>query len=216
MPPSLSVFVQCPPTFRPGFEKCRKAIEASDIGADYSCVMHRPGDTVFEHFFHVLDHMASAPTELVVRLEDDVDVNQHFVHNVTTWPKLHDRRFGVGWLFDPAGRGYTIHDRIYQRPPSRDYWMNTELAYSLAVVMWKKDVPAVRASCERWYAKHGGDAQDIALSIAPRTFGKELVVHAPSLVEHLLKMPSTLGHGHSRHATSCGAFFRDWRRSEPT
>lgn len=214
MTPSLSVFVQCPAVLRPGFERCKKAIESSDIGTDYTCVMQRPGDSVFEHFLHVLDCMGQSDTELVVRLEDDIDVNRHFVHNVTTWPTLHDARFGIGWLFDPGGRTYTTHDRMYQRPPTKEFWEYNTLAYSLAGVMWRRDIPVIRDSCARWYEKHGGDAQDIALSVATRALGKLLAVHAPSLVEHLLDMPSTLKHQHNRHATSCGAFYVDWWRGE--
>jgi hypothetical protein len=215
MAPSVSVFVQCPPKLRDGFERCRASIEASDIGTQYVCAMQQSGSSVFEHFLTLLDAMADADTELVVRLEDDVDVNVHFMHNAATWPALHDPRFGVGWLFDPAGRTFTAHDRSRGRPPSREIWECNHLAYSLAVVMWRRDVPAVRKSCAHWYEKHGGDAQDIALSVAPSSFGRSVVVHAPSLVEHMIDMGSTLRHPHSVYATSRGTFLREWKRGAP-
>jgi hypothetical protein len=210
----LSVFVQCPPTLRKGFDVCRKAIEESDIGTDYTLAMHPPGRTTFEHFLEVLDRMADAPTDLVVRLEDDVDVNRHFKHNVLSWPTLHHKDFGIGWLFDPGGNTYSIHDRMYQRAPSHEVWEHSQLAYSLAAVLWRKDVPAVRAHCAKFYAKYGGDAQDLALSETPISLGRRLVRHAPSLVEHMIDLPSTLSHGHNIHATSQGSFFKDWKRGE--
>jgi hypothetical protein len=216
MAPSVSVFVQCPALPRDGFERCRSSIEASDIGTQYVCAMQQPGVGVFEHFLTLLDTMADADTELVVRLEDDVDVNVHFVHNVATWPALHDPRFGLGWLFDPGGRTTTVHDRVYNRPPSHEIWECRQLAYSLAVVMWRKDVPAIRKSCASWYEQYGGNAQDLALSVAPNSFGKSVVVHAPSLVEHMIDMGSTLHHQHNVvYATSRGTFLRDWKRGAP-
>lgn len=215
MTPSLSVFVQCPQVLRPGFEVCRAAIEESDIGKDYTLVMQQPGVGVFEHFLSMLDQMADASTDLVVRFEDDVDVNRHFVHNVVTWPALHSERFGLGWLFDPGGATYTTHDKMYGRPPSREFVPAGQFAYSLAVVMWRRDVAAIRKSCARWDARMGGNAQDLALSEAPWSFGKDTIVHAPSLTEHLINLPSTLKHFHNMYATSMGSFFKEWQRGAP-
>lgn len=215
MTPTLSVFVQCPATLRPGFERCRTAIEESDIGKNYTLCMQRPEHGVFEHFLSILDQMAASDTDLVVRLEDDVDLNLYFVHNVVTWPRLFEKSFGMGWMFDPGGATCTIHDHIYQRDPSREYTPPGQIAYSLAVVMWKKDVLVYRDYCARWFAKNGGDLQDIALSEAPASVGKQLIVHAPSLCEHMIDMGSTLGHPHDVHGTSMGSFRKKWKRGDP-
>ena len=214
--PSLKVFVQCPVKLREGFDKCRASIESSDIGTDYELCMQEPGTHITEHFMALLRHMSEAKTDLVLRLEDDVEVNRHIVHNLTTWPTIHDPRFKIGWAFDPAGRTRTIHDHVYERPPSREIWEEDELAYSLAVLMWTRDVMAIHDACAEFYKTHPGTtAQDLALSRAQHHIGGGLVIHPPSLVEHMLDLPSSLNHPHDKYSTSMGSFMKDWKRGAP-
>ena len=195
----------------------RTAIETSDIGTNYEIAMHPPGVSLIDHFIALLRHMAEAKTDLVLRLEDDIDVNRHIVHNLTHWPAIHDDRFLIGWAFDPNGSCRTIHDHIYQRAASNDRWMDNDVAFSQAAVMWTRDVHDIANACAVFWKLHpelDGAFQDMALSNAPRILKRgRVVVHAPSLTEHLIDLPSQLAHSHAHEATSNGTFIKDWKRA---
>ena len=214
---SLSVFVQCPKALRPGFERCRASIEESDIGKNYEVVLQEPGVGLIEHFVGLLRRMGRAKTELALRLEDDVIVNRFIVHNLTTWPAVHQARFLIGWAFDPGGRGFTVHDRIYQRAASSERWIDCEdVLYSQAILLRTCDAADVADACEKFWKIRPdlpGAYQDLALSNVPRILGRgAVVIHAPSLTEHLIELPSQLEHRHDLHATSMGTFVADWKR----
>lgn len=213
----LKVFVQCGMTLRSGFEKCKASIEASDIGTDYELVMQGAHVDLIDHFIGMLRHMAQADSELVLRLEDDVAVNRFIVHNLTTWPAVKKQRFLLGWAFDPGGAAMTVHDRMYQRPASRERWIDSgDILYAQAVLMKTRDVPEIADACREFWRQRPelpGSYMDLALANVPRILGRgAVVVHAPSLTEHLLQLPSQLEHRHDLHATSMGTFLKDWKR----
>lgn len=212
---TLAVFVQTVEGREAALALTRSQIELSDVGSDYTVLMGEPGKTAREHLLAVLDAMASSGADLVLRLEDDVDVAPHVRHNLTTWPELHDARFGAGWAFAPGGVR-TIHDYWYQRP-GESKWVGGPLAYSQAVLLWRRDVDATGRGCVEWFAKHPGRAsQDLAIVAAVYGLNKQVCIHAPPQVEHRIEHGSTLAHPHNRlSGTTCGEFvmFRDWRRA---
>jgi hypothetical protein len=217
--PLISVVVQAgPEPGRPGWDQIRASIEASDIGTNYA-VMFQPTDmSIREHFLAVLDRLAASQADLCLRLEDDVEVNQHILYNLVSWPELDDPRFGIGWAFDPGGSAYSVFDRKWRKIPTKPRWTNLQCAYSLGTLMYRKDIPAIRAQCAQWFAQHPSPCeQDLALSSAANQLGKWICIHAPSLLEHRIDLPSQLGHSHrgDRGAHSNGAFFKDWRRGDP-
>jgi glycosyltransferase involved in cell wall biosynthesis len=214
---SITVVVQAPPQSRPGWEQVRQAIEASDIGTNYDVMFQRPEHNSREHFLAVLDRLAAADTDLVLRLEDDVDVNRHILYNLSTWPELDDPRFGVGWVFDAGGSTYSSFDRKWRKIPTKCRWTNCRIAYSQGTLIHRRDVPWIRERSKLWFDIHPGvNDQDLALSEVICQRGKWICIHAPSLLEHRIDLPSMLNHGHSaRLGQSSGAFFKDWRRGDP-
>ena len=209
---SLSVVIQAMPG-RPALEKTLASLRASDL-PDPTILYQPPDRTPVEFFLSVLDWMAQSPAELVLRLEDDVLVNQHSLHNIETWTAPHDaERFGMGWLFDPGGTTQSVHDKIYQRVGETDRWHCGGLLHgALGTLAWTRDMPEIRQYAAEYLAEHGA-VFDLALAHAVMRRGRCICVHAPSLLEHQ-ESTSAFGHfTHPVHDTSNGSFFSSWRRS---
>lgn len=209
---NITVIVQSVPG-RPSWRETRLSIEASDIGERYKLAQQQPNVAMRDHFLGLLDRAASARTPWVLRLEDDVLVNRHIISNLESWPAKNEPRFGIGWLFDPGGTTRTVHDRMYQRP-GKDRWHRGKLHCSQGVLMRTEDIPELRKRCAAWFdeQKDPGGRQDIALSESVMAMGREICVHGPPLVEHLVNYQSTLGNARMRWHTTEGAFKLDWRR----
>jgi hypothetical protein len=89
-----------------------ESIEGSDIGANYS-IFEDPNDWTFPADYPKLqawwaEAMRSAAEaaialgcELMLRLEDDILVNDHIIHNVERWDAVNEQKFGLGTLFYP-------------------------------------------------------------------------------------------------------------------
>lgn len=106
------LFVWLQTTVRRDSSKTRASIEASDIGNRYTTAI----DTNFwkfpadypklqlwweEHMLKMADLALANNCLWMLRLEDDIVVNKHIVHNVSSWPALNDPFFGIGTLFYP-------------------------------------------------------------------------------------------------------------------
>lgn len=196
----VTVVVQGVPDRGLAWERSRESIEASDIGTDYMLMLNPEGVNPRQHFLNVMQRLADAPTEWVLRLEDDAIVNRHIVHNLRTWPALTAPDFGCGWGFFNG----------HQQGP----WKGPELHGSLATLFRRAHLPAVMAGCKKWFAAHKGRlSQDLAMSRTVWDLGKRLYLHQPPLVEHPIDTPSTLGHLHNRAAhTTRGRFQLEWKR----
>jgi hypothetical protein len=218
---SIAVVVQaCPAPGRPGWPEVQASIEASDIGKNYQLCFQPPELTIRQHFVASMQQGAAVGADLVLRLEDDIDVSRHILHNLGTWPLIDDPSFGLGWAFDPGGAGYSTYDRKWRHTPTKSRWETKLIAYSQAVLCWTRDVPELLLHCERWFAEHPKSPceQDLALSNAAiHGLGRRIAVHSPSLVEHRLELSSQLDHAHQgvKAAHSNGSFFKDWRRGDP-
>lgn len=208
---NITVIVQAVPG-RPSWPETRRSIEASDIGARYELALQAPDRTPREHFLALLKRAALAPTPWVLRLEDDVLVNQSIIHNLQTWPAKSDPQLGAGWLFDPGGTTRTVHDRMYGRVGT-DRWHQGELHCCQGVLLPTECLTELAELSARWFDAHPGKlSQDLALSHAVAEMGLAICVHAPPLVEHLAHHTSTLGNPVMRWHTTEGAFKPDWRR----
>lgn len=216
-PSDVTVIVQGVPN-RPCWERTRATLEASDVGTRYELLLQPPGLPARQHCLNVLRRMAEAQTPLVLRLEDDAIVNRYLLHNLATWPVIHETRFGAGWGFSPGNYGQHIYDHIFQRQhDGNGRWVNApQIHGAVATLFWTSFMPAVLTEVERVWSKETVAprklGQDIAMSRAVWKLGKRVCVHNPSLVEHKLGQ-STLGHiTHPKHDTSNGAFHPTWRR----
>jgi len=218
---SITTFVQAPPAVRKGWEQVAESIEQSDIGKDYTLILQPPELSIRQNFMAILKRMGQCKTEMVLRLEDDVLVNRYILENIESWPERHEERFGCGWCFDPGGTTYSVRDRMYQRPPTQNRWVNVpHLAYSQAVLFYVKDMKEVSHYVWQWFSSRGGlkqpkaCEQDLAIAWAINQMKRQVCIHAPSLAEHLIDMPSSLGHNHPQNSgTSNGTFSVEWRRS---
>lgn len=195
----ISVVVQAVPDRGEAWERCRRSIEASDI--EHFLVLSQPPNlTIGQHFLSVLRHALESPNEFTLRLEDDAIVNQHVIHNLRTWLDIHRDDFGAGWAFSPV--------------TNTGRWMRREIHGSVGVLLKKKVLPQIIERCERELLEQPDRTdQDLMLSRAVRDSGLFVYLHYPSLVEHPIDVPSTLGHRHTAAAgTSSGRFKHSWRR----
>jgi hypothetical protein len=187
---------------RAAWSRSKASIEASDIGRGYELMLHPPGATLGEHFLYVLKRALDAPTDFVLRLEDDAIVNQHILHNLTTWPDKDLSDFGAGWAFCPVTQ--------------RGRWMARELHGSVGVLLKKSALASIIEHCRAdLLAQPDRLDQDLMLSRAVRASGLFVYLHNyPCLVEHPIDAPSSLGHAHTALAgTTKGRFSSTWRRS---
>ena len=196
---ALTTFIQAVPG-RPCWEKMRERLESSDIGRNYTLYYHPPGLSMHDNFVRLLRRMSRAPTEYVLRLEDDCsDVNLHITHNLLTWPALQDPAFGVGWGIHTGGSA-----RKYQ-----DSWKDKPIHASLCTLFRTLDLPEIIA-----HVSESRLPQDIAIGDAVLRMRKRICIHGPSLVENDISVPSVVGStGHNVvNHTSRGSFDREWRR----
>jgi hypothetical protein len=214
---SVAVVVQAPRVPRPGWDQVQAAIEASDIGTNYEVLLQRPEHSLADHVIATLTRLHESGADLCLRLEDDVDVNEHIVHNIQTWSDVNDTRFGAGWLFDPGGCAWQRADREANRPSTQTRWHKGTLVYSQAIVFRREHLIDIRDQCAAWFAQRPVVQHanlDQALSTASIARGRQIAIHAPALVEHRIDLPSTLGHRHNPRgtATTRGAFAKEWKR----
>lgn len=196
----ISVIVQTIPDRGEAWERSKKSIEASDIGANYSLLFHPPGWTIGQHFLGTLRWALDSPCDFTLRLEDDAIVNQHILHNLWTWPDIHREDFGVGWAFSPV--------------TNTGRWTRPELHGTVGMFLKKSALPPIIESCEQALEKQPDRIDyDLMFTRAVRDSGLFLYIHYPSLVEHPIDVPSTLGHKHTKIASTTSGRFREaWRR----
>jgi len=81
-----------------------ESVAASDVG-DRMEVMRQPTgchrDDFYMQTLHDLAHRDDI--DWMLRLEDDVLVNRHLLHNVCRWNAVHHPLFGAGWLSVTGG-----------------------------------------------------------------------------------------------------------------
>jgi hypothetical protein len=195
----ISVIVQTVPDRGEAWERCRLSLESSDAGRYLRLV--QPKDmTMGRHFIGTLKWALDLDSPFTLRLEDDAIVNQHIIHNLWTWPDKDREDFGAGWAFSPVS--------------NTGRWQRRELHGSVGVLLKKSVLPAIIERCERELDEQPDRTdQDLMLSRAIRDSGFFIYIHHPSLVEHPIDVPSTLGHRHTAIAgTSSGRFSASWRR----
>ena len=200
----LEVFVLAAPGRDEAHARSFASLRASDIGDRFTVCLHPAGITKEEHWRATHERASRATTELVLVLEDDVLVNQHIVHNATTWRWPFDRGFGAGWLYNPGG--YAQRDTWYG---STWEWFGT-----CAVLYRTERLPAlIDKAWQRMLDRQ--IPWDCAMAWAAHAHGgRKIRVHFPSLAEHLVDLPSTMEHRPSPMRTSRGSFSEDYRRPD--
>jgi hypothetical protein len=204
----IDVVVLAAPGRDEAHRRCYSSIEASDIGQRYTVCEHPPGVTAREHWQRTLERAAAARSELVLVLEDDCLVNRHILDNCRSWKWPTAHHFGAGWLYRPGGFC-----------GDRDEWYTKGIDwYGTVGVLYRTELLGrfVEEACA-WMAEHDSNAWDCAIARAVLCGGYGLRVHYPSLVEHMIDVPSKVGHEtnpeHDYYfRSSRGTFKVDWKR----
>lgn len=182
-------------------ERTFASIEASDIGRNYEVSMHPAGMDKNEHWRRTHELAASAKSEFVLVLEDDVLVNRFILENIASWGWKHNTDFGAGWVYKPGG--YC---------GNRDVWYSGKRPWAMTpgVVYKTSDLPRL---IEIAMGVMRTMPWDCAMAWAATDGGRRIRVHAPSLIEHQNDVPSVLGNpSQSPLRTSRGTFEEEWRR----
>ena len=176
------------------------SIEQSDIGTKYVVCEDKKERTfprdyadlqkTWDAFWRdMLKQAAVRKCKYVLRLEDDVIVNEHILHNLATWPALNHAKFGYGTLFVP--NYWHKNPQHFKREPD-DQCMFRNLidveggqGQLASVETFSKILDGVpRAREQRGLAKPThAPSFDWALSRSAWQLGLRVFVHSPALVD---------------------------------
>lgn len=199
-----------------------RSIANSDIGNNFS-ILHgncgdREGDpqaadsmTFGEHLATVLRSFPASGKPWGIWLEDDVLLNEQILHNLARWEATRKDNFGVGWLFLPFG---TSRDgnrlgrdggELYRRLEKGFMHVSVAVLFRSDLCNEIADRITVIDPC--------GVKFDLSVSEAVLDMERRCYLHEPSLAEHRIDIPSTLGHEHPvEHHTTNGHFDPKWCR----
>jgi len=198
-------FVWVQATTRRDYSPTLASIEASDIGKNYHLHLD-PSERVFPRDYAALqqwwyDAMLemclaahSNDQSWMLRLEDDIIVNESILHNIYTWPALDDPLFGFGTLFHPDY--WDSAPKIFASSPfSKEKYRNTKDVEGAQAQVFHVDtllqiLPFVKeAICSRGLGRpQDPPSFDWGLSRAAFMLGcrqkyrKQVFVHSPGLV----------------------------------
>jgi len=157
---------------------------------------------------------------IIIRVEDDVIVNRHLVHNVVTWPALAESDFVMGTLFTLDGNYPGSGIVAGRRQSGAHYRLDYGIAGLQGVVYDARRLEEL-AQVRQWLLKHKPSDcsfHSMSLQIYRSMFQlrRPVYVHFPSLVNgHSGSKISAGGRenlvGHYAHKT----FKPDWRRKDP-
>lgn len=188
-------------------------IFASDIAGDPDAsfeVMEHPAEMpLMDFFFSVMRRIRDSDADYGVRLEDDVVMGKHFIHNIKTWPALRSPSFGAGWLFASKGMREDML-RIRRDQETRELYRPTrEIHCALAVLL---PVGLMREGLyERMEEVRG--TQDFAMSAAVWEMRRKCFLHWPPLVENMMIESVRGHHNHTAYGHSAnGCFDPEYRR----
>jgi len=227
----VAVFVQTCPQRSSGVEETLKSVRESDIRDGFEVHTHPRGVPKCQFFAELLEKMAACDAQYVIRLEDDVLVNRHLVHNFLTWPALRDPLFGAGWLYVSQA---ALSDTMHTASSGLEHYRNSEVMYGSLCVAAPREVATAALKLVREWAATFGCAldtcdcprknkrprssktygQDAALSRAVWKLGKRVFFHRPVLAENRM-LPSTHGlkmQGNPAHWRAGRLFDANWRR----
>jgi hypothetical protein len=113
--------------------------------------------------------------DYILFLEDDLEFNRWFYHNVCHWPVLSQRRLTLGGLYNPG-----------VKPLACDIKGHATVVEPQAIFGSQAFLISCRAA--RFFLQHWSDLegmQDIKMSRLAGRMKKPIFYHAPSLVQHL-------------------------------
>jgi len=199
-PKDIAVVVHTCPARREKWGPLLDSIEQSDIknrNVDpyFDLAIEPKGASNFEKRLHYLSLLCrnARKAPYVLRLEDDIIVNKHILHNLCTWPALDDPSFGMGLAF--------VNHLLYELPQSRDNVSGTFGTFRdptstpwAQAHFFKSEhlIPAAQCYFEELADKHSDYyrrlgkvalAFDWAITTAMGRMGYNVYLHQPSLVQ---------------------------------
>lgn len=211
-PGDFAVVVQTVPWRSRALSATLQSLDESDVEAVH-VVSQQSHQDKQQNLVSALTVLLNSGKTWGIRLEDDVRVNRHLLHNVASWTALREDNFGAGWLYQsgalaghPTGMDRSARGNLYRDRP--------DLVGILGAVFYVPMIPFVVMGLRRVWAETNG-AQDKAVSRAIWKRALRVYVHEPPLVEHNVEHPSTLAPDRPvdfmLHTTG-GQFSADWRR----
>ena len=195
-----SILVWLQTTVRRDPERTINSIERSDIGKRFIVVADKKQRRFPDDYSDLQAWWDASWREMVavakvrkcthiLRLEDDILVNQHILHNVCKWRAVQSNKFGIGTLFVPDY--WLKRPELYMRDPQTGLnfrnvkdveGAQAQLVATDTIEELLDGVPFARRDkglCE----KHHQPSFDWALSRAAWTLGLRVFVHNPALVD---------------------------------
>lgn len=190
-PEQISVVVHTHPGRQNHLDPIKESLESSDVLKMYSIAMEPHGLGHYEKMLHWLMFLNRAAREApyVLRLEDDVVVNRHILHNVGTWSALLDPDFGMGILFAHEDNAHHFQRTQYGLSASmartRIAYAQGQLFESTALQAATKAVwEVLRSEGHGWETLTKKWSRfDGTISLAISKVRKHIYLHRPSLVE---------------------------------
>jgi hypothetical protein len=113
--------------------------------------------------------------DFVLMLEDDLEFNQHFYHNLVAWPLLAQGQVTLAGLYNPGHRitSYDVPSNAVVVPPDCIFGSQAFL---------------LSRQCLGYVLEHWDDVEgppDVKLPRLAGRLGKPIYYHCPSLVQHI-------------------------------
>lgn len=208
--PEFNCLVWLQTTNRRDNSKTVASIERSDIGTKYLVCEDRkvrtfPKDyadlqkTWDSYWRDMLKAAEVRKCQYILRLEDDVIVNQHILHNLSTWAALKHPRFGFGTLFTP--NYWYRHPQHFKRDPDDQsmYRNLIDVEGAQGQLVRVDTFPKILDGVQKAREQRGlgkpqhGPSFDWALSRSAWQLGLRVFVHVPALVDiHEASLRSTI------------------------
>jgi hypothetical protein len=170
--------------------KTLRSLDASDLAGKYSVMCQPKSEHRDDFYLRVLRQICDDPLyDYMLRLEDDVVVNRHVLHNACKWRATKHPKFGAGWLSVTNG---LLEDSVNCR--RLDGFMVREFPechFAGGVLMSTAVLRDVFADMES-RLRAGGDqfAPGCSVSRAVWKRGLRVFFHEPSIVKIDMSVPA--------------------------
>jgi len=122
-----------------------------------------------------LKQILKSNSDYILFLEDDLDFNVHFLHNLKHWKPLSTRSIALASLYNPR-----IREMVCD-PKNNTRFMSPQSVFGSQAFLLSKE--AAKYVVRRWEKVEG--KQDIKISRLAGHLNKWVAYHAPSLVQHI-------------------------------
>lgn len=197
-PSDVLVWLQT--TVRRDASQTIKSIERSDIGGRFLVVEDKkqrqfPRDYIdLQNFWHrswleMADAARVRNCSLILRLEDDIVVNRHILHNVCRWKAPESPLFGLGTLFSPDYWLKKPQLFVADKATGAVYRNNIDVEGAQGQLVATSRIEALLAGVpqairDKGFGKpHHQPSFDWSLSRAAWPLGLRAFVHQPALVD---------------------------------